>query len=137
MEHVYSRKCSFRYYKDVTPSTILLNLFIVLAEASVKIIAYNTLPIKEGDSIAFECVKTLNNKAVNVLRWERDNQPIDSCSGARIIPPGTYHKFYIQNARMTDTGVYQCVAEIEGKVKRANQTISIVLSGQQTRPIFN
>ena len=92
--------------------------------------ALSKSPIKEGNSIVLECVQALTNKSVNVLRWEHDNQPIGPCNGAQVSPKGTYHKLYIRKAQIKDTGMYQCIAEVDGKVQRANQAISILPSGQ-------
>jgi hypothetical protein len=95
------------------------------------------LPIHEGDNVALQCVETPKGKGVNVLRWELNDSPVDLCGGARILPPGTYSKFIKNNAGMEDRGVYKCIAEIEGKVQRANQTISILPAGIVMYPTRN
>jgi hypothetical protein len=108
----------------------------ISAEGLVQMIVASHLPIHEGDNVALQCVETPKGKGVNVLRWELNDSPVDLCGGARILPPGTYSKFIKNNAGMEDRGVYKCIAEIEGKVQRANQTISILPAGQQRSAIL-
>lgn len=90
--------------------------------------------VYESSSGSFDCSETASHKPATVLRWEHNGYPLYPNSHVRISPRDTYHKLLIRSVEKSDGGRYECVAEINGLVYRANQTLTVLANRQRQEP---